>query len=163
MAALWRLPVVYVCENNLYNEYTSYRETTAGEILARPRAFGLAAEEVDGQDARAVLAAAGEVVGRTRRGEGPAFLLCHTYRFMGHHVGDVNRAYYRTKDEEQRWRAERDPIKMLAAWLSAEKLAGPADLMRVEQQIRAEIAAGVAAALEAPYPDPGEVTQDVYA
>ncbi len=163
MAALWTLPVVYVCENNLYNEYTSYRETTAGEILARPRAFGLTAVEVDGQDARAVVAAAGELVERARGGGGPAFLLCHTYRFMGHHVGDVNRAYYRSRDEEQRWRAERDPITILAAWLSAEKLAGPSDLQRVEQQVRAAIAAGLQAALEAPYPDPGEVTQDVYA
>ncbi len=163
MASLWTLPVVYVCENNLYNEYTSYRETTAGEILARPRAFGLAAEEVDGQDVRAVLAATDRVVVRARQGDGPAFLLCHTYRFMGHHVGDVNRAYYRTKDEEQRWRTERDPIPLLASWLSAQGLAGPADFTRLEQQARAEIAAGLHAALEAPYPDPGEVTQDVYA
>src|SRR5215472_10430839 len=74
MAALWKLPVIYVCENNLYGEYTSYRETTAGEILARPKALGVHAESVDGQDVQAVNAAMRRLVERARRGEGPAFL-----------------------------------------------------------------------------------------
>ncbi|MCS6781415.1 MAG: thiamine pyrophosphate-dependent dehydrogenase E1 component subunit alpha, partial [Geminicoccaceae bacterium] len=93
MAQLWTLPVIYVCENNLYNEYTHYRETTAGSMRARAEAFGLLTVEVDGQDVRAVHAAAKNLVERARRGEGPAFLLCHTYRFHGHHVGDINRTY----------------------------------------------------------------------
>src|SRR6266852_5667285 len=86
MASLWALPVVYVCENNLYNEYTHYAETTAGEMLARPKAFGIRTEDVDGQDVRAVYAATHRAVAATRGGQGPAFLLCHTYRFLGHHV-----------------------------------------------------------------------------
>src|SRR5213082_3833208 len=81
MASLWALPVLYVCENNLYNEYTHYLEATAGEILARPRAFGIEAREVDGQDVRAVYGATVELVERARRGGGPAFLLCNTYRY----------------------------------------------------------------------------------
>src|SRR5262245_13652791 len=97
MASLWKLPVVYVCENNLYNEYTHYSETTAGDLCARAEAFGVLTERVDGQDVRAVYAAARRLVERARRGEGPAFLLCDTYRFYGHHVGDVQRAYYRAK------------------------------------------------------------------
>src|SRR5881628_137875 len=113
LAALWKLPVIYVCENNLYNEYTHYSETTAGDVLDRPAAFGLAAASVDGQDVRAVHAAAAPLVERARQGGGPAFLLCHTYRFRGHHVGDVNRDHYRTKQEEQRWVSERDPIAIL--------------------------------------------------
>ena len=95
LASLWKLPIIYVCENNLYNEYTHFSETTAGDIMARPLAFGLAAESVDGQDVRAVHTAATRLVERARRGDGPAFLLCNTYRFKGHHVGDVSREYYR--------------------------------------------------------------------
>lgn len=163
MAALWKLPAVYVCENNLYNEYTHYAETTAGEVTARPRAFGIPAEDVNGQDVRAVYAAAGRAVDRARGGEGPVLLVCQTYRFLGHHVGDVNRAYYRSKEEEDRWRAERDPLQILARWMIAERLAGSEEFARLEEQVRAEVAAGLQAALAAPYPDPGEVDQDVYA
>ena len=102
MASLWKLPVVYVCENNLYSEYTHYSENTAGDIAGRPAAFGIPVEEVDGQDVRAVYSAARRAVERTRSGDGPSFLLCNTYRFHGHHVGDVDRAYYRSEDEEDR-------------------------------------------------------------
>src|SRR6266436_159811 len=81
MAALWKLPVIYVCENNLYGEYTPCGETIAGEILARARAFGIHAETVDGQDVQAVHATMKRLVERARRGEGPAFLECKTYRY----------------------------------------------------------------------------------
>ncbi len=106
MAALWDLPVIYLCENNLYNEYTHYRETTAGEILARAAAFGIPGEDVDGQDVLAVHGAASRAVQRGRRGDGPSFVVANTYRFYGHHVGDVDRAYYRTKEEEADWADE---------------------------------------------------------
>lgn len=163
MAALWALPVLYVCENNLYNEYTHFAETTAGEMAARPRAFGIQTEEVDGQDVRAVHAAAQRLVERARGGGGPAFLLANTYRFHGHHVGDINRAYYRTKEEEHRWRSERDPLVVLSSWLLAQRMATGEDLERIDQQVRAEVAAGVRFALNAPYPDAAEVDQHVYA
>src|ERR1700674_4320273 len=120
LAQLWKLPVIYACENNLYNEYTHYQETTAGAILTRATGFGMHAESVDGQDARAVYAVAAKLVDRARRGDGPAFLLCNTYRFRGHHVGDINREYYRSKQEEQQWMGERDTIKILADWLIAQ-------------------------------------------
>src|SRR5688572_4811294 len=81
MAQLWKLPVIYVCENNQYNEYTHYSETTAGELTARAQAFGIATESVDGQDIKAVHAVALNAVARARRGAGPSFLLCNTYRF----------------------------------------------------------------------------------
>jgi acetoin:2,6-dichlorophenolindophenol oxidoreductase subunit alpha len=163
MASLWSLPVIYVCENNLYNEYTHYLEATAGEILARPRAFGIEAREVDGQDVRAVYASTTELVERARAGEGPAFLLANTYRYHGHHVGDVDRSYYRTKEEEQLWRDERDPLLLLGSWLEEQKLASDDDLKHAEDEARAEIEQGLAFALEAPFPDPSEVTEDVYA
>src|SRR5437899_6711302 len=111
MASLWKLPVIYVCENNRYNEYTSYTETTAGEIRARAQAFGLHSVVVDGQDVRAVYSAASSLVERARNSEGPSFLQCDTYRFHGHHVGDIDRSYYRSKEEERQWQTGHDPIK----------------------------------------------------
>src|SRR5574341_403326 len=80
LAQLWRLPVIYVCENNQYNEYTHYSETTAGDLTARAKAFGMQTETVDGQDVRAVHDIARSLVARTRRGDGPAFLLCNLRR-----------------------------------------------------------------------------------
>jgi pyruvate dehydrogenase E1 component alpha subunit len=155
--------VVYVCENNLYNEYTHYLEATAGDILARPRSFGIEAVEVDGQDVRAVYTAAARLVERAREGGGPAFLLCNTYRYHGHHVGDVDRAYYRAKDEEALWRSERDPLALLGAWLVDEGLSDEAALQTLRAEAEAEVQAGVRFALETPFPEPREVTDDVFA
>ena len=163
MAALWKLPVVYLCENNLYNEYTHYLEATAGDILARPRAFGIHALDVDGQDVRAVYAATSGLVERARRGEGPAFLLCNTYRYHGHHVGDVDRAYYRSREEEELWRNERDPLRRLGTWLLERGLADESMLKTLEDEARTEVEQGLQFALDAPFPDPSEVTEDVYA
>jgi len=163
MSSLWSLPVIYVCENNLYNEYTHYLEATAGDVLDRPRAFGIHALDVDGQDVRAVYALMKGLVERARRGEGPAFLQCNTYRYHGHHVGDVDRAYYRSKDEEQLWRDERDPVARLGNWLLETGIAEQDGLKSIEDEVRGEIERGVAVALEAPFPDPSEVTDDVYA
>ena len=162
MASLWKLPIVYVCENNLYNEYTHYSETTAGDIVARPAAFGIPAEEVDGQDVRAVHLAAVRAVERARAGEGPSFVVCNTYRFHGHHVGDVDRAYYRSRDEESAWSSERDPLVILAEWLVAEGGVSRESLERIEGETTEEVGAAVAFALDAPYPDPAEVDQHVY-
>jgi pyruvate dehydrogenase E1 component alpha subunit len=163
LAALWKLPVIYACENNLYNEYTHFTETTAGDILARGTAFAVHAESVDGQDVRSVHAAATKLVDRVRRGEGPAFLLCNTYRYTGHHVGDINREYYRSKQEEQEWKTQRDPIRLLADWLIGKQMADSATLGRIESEVRAEMQSAVDFAVSAPYPSPDEVDQDVYA
>jgi pyruvate dehydrogenase E1 component alpha subunit len=163
LAQLWKLPVIYACENNLYNEYTHYSETTAGDILARPAAFGIAAEAVDGQNVREVHAAAAAMVERARRGDGPGFLLFNTYRYRGHHVGDVARDYYRSKQEEQRWTTERDPIALHGDWLVAESLADRATLDRIQAEVAAEMDKAVEFATNAPYPDPSKVDEDVYA
>jgi acetoin:2,6-dichlorophenolindophenol oxidoreductase subunit alpha len=163
LAKLWTLPVIYVCENNLYNEYTHFSETTAGDILARPAAFGIPAESVDGQDVRAVHAAANRLVEHARAGKGPAFLLCNTYRYRGHHVGDVSRDYYRAKQEEQRWMAERDPIALLGAWLVGQNLATQTQLDEIRARVKSEIDAAVEFALKAPFPRVDEVGEDVYA
>jgi pyruvate dehydrogenase E1 component alpha subunit len=163
LAELWKLPVIYVCENNMYNEYTHYSETTAGDILARGTAFGVQSESVDGQDVRAVHAATTRLVDRARRGEGPALLVCNTYRYHGHHVGDINREYYRSKQEEQEWKTGRDPIKLLTSWLMDQKVAEPEQFERIHQEAKLEMEKAVKFAIEAPYPSPDEVDQDVYA
>lgn len=163
MASLWKLPVIYACENNMYNEYTHYRETTAGDIATRAKAFGIETQEVDGQDVIAVREATEGAVTRARSGGGPTFLMFMTYRQRGHHVGDVDRAYYRSKEEERRWADERDPLQTLARTLISEGSADATALDRVDEELRTEIAEGVKFALEAPYPPPEEVTAHVYA
>ena len=120
-------------------------------------------ESVDGQDVRAVHAAARAAVERARSGRGPSFLECMTYRYFGHHVGDVDRGYYRSKDEEERWKTERDPIRALGDWLVESGAAERVGLDRIDQEVEGEVAAAEEWALEAPYPDPSEVTQHVYA
>ena len=162
MASLWKLPVIYVCENNLYGEYTSCSETVAGEILARPRAFGVHAESVDGQDVQAVNRAMRRLVERARRGEGPAFLECKTYRYYGHHVGDVNREY-RSRDEEREWMTKHDPLETLSVRLIGQGLSEAGVFERIVGDVKTEIDRAVQYALAAAYPEPSEVTQDVYA
>src|SRR5947209_956677 len=162
MAALWGLPVIYLCENNLYGEYTPCGETIAGDILARPRALGVHAESVDGQDVQAVHAPMRRLVERARRGEGPAFLECKTYRYYGHHVGDVNREY-RTREEEREWMSQHDPLQTLTSRLTAQGLADASVFERIQTDVKAEIDGGVQYALAAPYPEASEVDQDVYA
>ncbi|MBM3818962.1 MAG: thiamine pyrophosphate-dependent dehydrogenase E1 component subunit alpha [Acidimicrobiia bacterium] len=163
LAQLWTLPVIYACENNMYNEYTHFSETTAGDIIARPAAFGMAAEIVDGQDVRAVYAAASKYVERARRGEGPAFLQLDTYRYRGHHVGDIAREYYRPKTEEQHWVGQRDPVKLHSEWLTSEGIADKSTLDRITAELTADMDAAVEFATSAPYPDPSKVDDDVYA
>src|SRR5687767_3299539 len=163
LAQLWKLPVIFACENNMYNEYTHFSETTAGDIIARPVAFGLAAETVDGQDVCAVHDAAARLVARARRGDGPGFLLLNTYRYRGHHVGDIARDYYRTKQEEQRWMAERDPVALHGALLVAEGVADQPTLDRITQEVTSEMDAAVEFAVNAPFPNAAKVDEDVYA
>jgi acetoin:2,6-dichlorophenolindophenol oxidoreductase subunit alpha len=163
MASLWKLPVIYLCENNLYNEYTHVSETAAGEIAARARAFGIPAEEVDGQDVIAVHDAVCCAVERARSGGGPSFVVANTYRFHGHHVGDVDRAYYRSKDEEADWRTNRDPVTRLGALLVDNGVADAETLERIAREAQEEVAAGVRFALDAPFPPESEVTEHVYA
>ncbi len=163
MASLWKLPVIYVCENNMYNEYTNYRETLAGQVTARAEAFGMPVESVDGQDVQKVYEVMQRLAERARGGEGPAFLECKTYRYYGHHVGDVSRSYYRSKEEEQQWRSERDPLKILASRLVSQQLTDEKVLEQIEADVRAEVEEGVQFALDAAYPATSEVDEDVYA
>ena len=163
LASLWKLPVIYVCENNMYNEYTHYKETTAGEVLARPAAFDIPGESVDGQDVRGVYATASVFIERARQGMGPGFILANTYRYRGHHVGDIKRDYYRAKEEEEEWKRTRDPIERLSKWMLGERLTDQATLDRIVAEVRQEMDAAVDFAIKAPYPGVDEVGDDVYA
>jgi TPP-dependent pyruvate/acetoin dehydrogenase alpha subunit len=162
IASLWKLPVIYVCERNLYNMYTPTSRSLAGDLKSRPMAFGIQTEEVDGQDIRSVFQSASRLVAHARDGNGPAFLICNTYRFRGHHVGDLDRAY-RSREEETEWIEHRDPLKIMSEWLIGEKTVKVDILESIEKEISTEIADGVEFALNAPFPDPNEVMKNVYA
>jgi len=163
MAALWKLPVIYACENNGYSEYTRTDEIAAGSITARAEAFGIEAFKVDGQNVLAVNDLAQKLVARCRKGEGPFFIELETYRYHGHHVGDINREYYRSKAEESEWKTNRDPITSFGTWLAEQGIATDAELKAIQEDIKADATAAVEYALSAKYPDVIEVDMHVYA
>ena len=147
-AQVFRLPVVFVCENNGYGEYTPFRSVTAGEIRARVEVMDVHAETIDGMSAWTVHEAAGRAVARARAGDGPAFIEALTYRFVGHSRSDPGA--YRPEGELDRWR-ERDPIVVLRARLETDGVA-PADLDEIEQESAAELERMRERALAAPFP-----------
>jgi TPP-dependent pyruvate/acetoin dehydrogenase alpha subunit len=154
MASIQKLPVVFVCENNLYAEFTPLAEATAGaDIAARASAYSVPSAVVDGNDLWAVQEAATEAVQRARAGEGPTLLECKTYRHYGHSKGDP--APYRTKEEVEQW-FERDPLKIARARLL--EIGAPTlteeQLVATEAETTAEIEQAIENALSAPYPDP---------
>jgi pyruvate dehydrogenase E1 component alpha subunit len=114
-------------------------------------------------DVLAVRVAAQRAFERARDGGGPSFLVCNTYRYGGHHVGDINREYYRSKQEETLWKTDRDPIKVLEKWLLAQGHADAASLDRITSDARARMEAAVKFAIAAPYPNVDEVEKHVYA
>lgn len=154
-AAVRALPVVFVCENNLYGASTSYtRVSLVEDVAARAGAYGVPGRVVDGMDVLAVREAASEAVAAAREGRGPTLLECKTYRYVGHSRSDARG--YRTRDEEAAWLA-RDPIARLRAQL------GDAEAAAVESEIEAEIEDAVEFARSSPDPDPDEVLDDAYA
>lgn len=162
MAALWNLPVIYACENNGYSEYTRTDEIAAGSITARAEAFGIEAFQIDGQDVLAVNKLTEQLVDRCRKGEGPFFIELMTYRYHGHHVGDINREYYRSKEEEQDWKENRDPIIRFRSWLIEQGIASEAEIETMNAEIKQDAADAVEYALNAKYPDVSEVDMHVF-
>ena len=142
LAALWQLPVLFVCENNLYAMGTALRYTQASQdIAAKGAAYNMAAAAVDGMDVQAVEAATRGAVDRIRAGAGPFLLECRTYRFRPHSMFDSE--LYRTKDEVAQWR-ERDPIELLAGRMTEAGLLDEAGLAALEAEVTAEVEAAVA-------------------
>jgi TPP-dependent pyruvate/acetoin dehydrogenase alpha subunit len=161
LASLWSLPVIFVCENNGYAEFTPLSAHTRVERLSRSaETYGIPAEVVDGNDLFEVRRAAGAAVDRARRGEGPSFVECLTYRLRGHYEGDPGK--YRDAAELAEWRAK-DPIGRLAGRLAAEKGLDAAALAGIEAAARERVAAAAEAALAGPLPEAADLTQEVYA
>jgi pyruvate dehydrogenase E1 component alpha subunit len=162
MAGIWRLPVVYVCENNLYGQYTAADRVLAGDRIAdRSMPFGIPAAEVDGTDVVAVHEATLPGIERARSGNGPSFLVCHAYRYGGHHVGDPGESY-RPAAEIEAWTAK-DPIEILKGRLLESEAATAGELEKIEGEVDREVAEAVESAKAAPYPDVEEVSEHVYA
>ena len=164
MAALWKLPVIYVMENNNYGEYTSTARSTAGSGPARAQAMNIPAVTVDGNDVRAVRAAACQAIEQARAGNGPSFIECLTYRWRGHHMGDQGDTYggYRAPEEVESW-MKKDPIPRFGRWLLDEGHADTVTLSTIDEEAQQEIVDAVEFAKQAPYPDPSEVYDHVYA
>jgi len=159
MASLWKLPVLYVCENNGYAMSVPVaRSVAGGDLLNRARAYAMRAERVDGMDAEAVEAAARSALAAVREGQGPAFLEAVTYRFCGHSKSD--RLVYRTREEEAVWRA-RDPVATTLSRLIVEGLGEEAE--QVEKEVRALLAAAERKAMSSPDAAAAEAEQGVYA
>jgi pyruvate dehydrogenase E1 component alpha subunit len=160
LAALWRLPVLFLCENNLYAMGTQIARSLARtDIRARAESYGIAAEAADGMDVLAVLEAARRGAEAVRRGEGPRFLELRTYRFRAHSMADPE--LYRAKEEVARWR-ERDPLPAFAARLRAWGLIEEADEAAIEAEAAAEVAGAVRAAEEGPLEPVEDLERDVY-
>jgi pyruvate dehydrogenase E1 component alpha subunit len=161
MAAIWRLPLLLVCENNGYGEFTATEDVTAGgNPVARGTVFDIASEAVDGMDVLAVRAAAARAIARARAGHGPSFLVCTTYRYGGHHVGDSQS--YKDKDEMENWR-RLDPIVRLSRELTEHGLATAETIAAQQNDVDAEIRAAIASAKGAPEPTPDDLRTHVYA
>ena len=160
MAALWKLPLVMVCENNEYAQYMHWSQTMVFESIAPlAKGYGTSGITLDGNDIRAVFAAADAAVRRARAGEGPSLIELRTQRFQGHSSGDPQ--VYRSKEAIADLRRTRDPITRLEAELKAAGALDDADAIR--REVEAEVAAAVAFADASPYPATEEVSHHVYA
>jgi pyruvate dehydrogenase E1 component alpha subunit len=160
LASIWKLPVVFVCENNRYAETTSTDYSVGGhDIAARGPAYGMPGVAVDGQDVFAVYEAAGEAIRRARSGQGPTLLECQTYRYFGHFEGDTLK--YRTREEEAGYKS-RDCLERFRDTVLSQNLLTRADMDAIDQSARDAIRDAVTFAEESPLPQPEECLEDVY-
>jgi pyruvate dehydrogenase E1 component alpha subunit len=160
LAAVWRLPVVFLCENNLYGMGTDIRRVSAeAEVYRRACAYNIPAEQVDGMDVLAVRDVVKKAVQHTRDGKGPYFVEAVTYRFRGHSMADPE--FYRTKEEVQQWRA-RDPITLFERQLRDWGLIDDAGIKRLEDEIEGVINEAQRFAEESPAPDVSTLYDNVY-
>jgi len=158
MAALWKLPILYVIENNRYGMGTSAERHAAGDLYRRGEPYGIPGERVDGMDVLAVQAAARQALDYIRTGNGPYLLEMMTYRYRGHSMSDP--AKYRSKDEVEKYKTEQDPIENLKKLLAAEGISED-DLKPMEKEIKEIVNEAAQFAQESPEPDPSELWTDV--
>lgn len=161
MAAIWDLPAVFVCENNLYGASTHISKVMKVEhISERASAYGIPGVTVDGNDICQVYSAAGEAIERARVGKGPTLLECMTYRRGGHSRGDSNK--YRDKKEEEEW-MKRDPLVIARNYLEKEKVLVGSAVEKIEAQVKREIEQAIQFAEESPFPSAEEMHVDLWA
>jgi pyruvate dehydrogenase E1 component alpha subunit len=161
MASLWKLPVVYIIENNQYAMGTSVQRSSAEtHLYKRGAAFGIPGEEIDGMDVIAVREAGKRAVEHARSGQGPMLLEMKTYRYRGHSMSDP--AKYRTKEEVDEFKAKRDPIEHVKKLIADKSYAGEDELKQIDRDIRAVVTESAEFAQASPEPDPSELMTDIY-
>jgi TPP-dependent pyruvate/acetoin dehydrogenase alpha subunit len=162
MAAVWKLPVIFVCENNHYAVSTPASQTIAfKDIMLLAQAYGIAGKDVDGQDILAVIEATEWAAGHARQGAGPCLIHARTYRFEGHYFGEPQ--IYRTREEVQQARQTIDPIALFCAYLQEKNIADVAGLREIERSAQEAVEAARKFAEESPEPPPEEYSEYVYA
>jgi pyruvate dehydrogenase E1 component alpha subunit len=160
LAAVWKLPVVFVCENNGFGiSVPAWQSTSVKDISARAAAYGIDGVTVDGNDAPAVREAAAIAVNRAQEGGGPTLIECKTYRWMGHWTGDPQ--VYRTREDVEAWK-RKCPIKRLRQYLMDNGIAGVDELDGIEREAARRIDEAGEFALNSPEPDPSHVMEDVF-
>ncbi len=160
MGSLWKLPVVYVCENNLYQQWVPRKNVAVVDSVAdMAPSYAIPGLSIDGQNIAEVYEAAGDAIERARGGGGPTLIEARTYRFYGHSIGD--REEYRTRQEVEEWRAQRDPIKLLRAYMAERQWFGDKDDEAVQKAANSAVAAAVRFAEESPFPTPDAALTDV--
>lgn len=164
LAATWKLPVIFICENNQYGISVSQaRHQTIKDIAVRAEAYGIPGEIVDGMDVLAVYKSTQKAVERARQGEGPTLLECKTYRYTGHHVGDPGYgSLYRSPEEIEKWK-QRCPIKKMRGQLIDNNVCTEEEIVNLENEVERSIAEAVSYAKESPYPEEDELMKDIYA
>lgn len=161
MAALWKLPILFVVENNKWAIGMAHeRASSETEIYKKAKVFGMVGEEVDGMDVLAVRTVAEAAIARARAGEGPTLIEALTYRFRGHSLADPDEL--RSKEEKEFW-LKRDPIKKLGAYLVEQELATGEDLRAIEQKVQAIVEDAVTFAEQSPEPKPEELYDYIFA
>ena len=161
MGSLWQLPIVYICENNLYGiSVHQSRSQNIKDVAMRATAYGIPGEIVDGNDVLAVHEVVRPAIDRARRGEGPTLIECKTYRWGGHHVGDPGTAY-RPSEEVKTWK-EKCPIKRFKSLLVKENILLKTEIEHIEEEVKNKVNEAVEFAKNSPYPEPEEALNDVF-
>jgi TPP-dependent pyruvate/acetoin dehydrogenase alpha subunit len=160
-AGVHRLPIIYICQNNLWAESVPLRlQTALKDLSERAKAYGFPGYSVDGNDVLAVYESATKAIARARAGEGPTLIECKTYRWYGH--SEIDPAKYRIKEEVEAWK-KRDPVLAFEKYLLDKKILNDSKKAQISVEINREIDDAVEFAENSPYPDPSEITNFVWA
>lgn len=160
LAALWKLPVIFICENNGFGISVPLRESTSiPDIGLRGTAYGIPGYTVDGNDVFAIDEAVSKAIERAKSGEGPTLIECKTYRWLGHWTGDPQ--IYRTREEVDEWK-KKCPIKRLREYMLKNKILDDAEIDRIDKDVKMKVDEAAEFALKSPEPDPATVMEDVY-